>query len=108
MDEFIQKTGSDLDQNVDYSQIDLQEQVEGGEELARIDEIFQPLNIPKKEIPESEYEIPEDPLMKADIQDGPALGGSLPMDEEPDMENGNIPPSPNSGNLPNLEDQKES
>ncbi len=82
MDEFIQKTGSDLDRNIDYSCVEVDETDQCGDNFDRIDEIFQPLNIPKEEIPGGDYELPEDPLLHS----GPALMGSLPIETVPEPE----------------------
>jgi hypothetical protein len=83
MKDFLQETGSDLDANVDYSSIDLHEGDEG-KDLSKIDEIFQPLNIPKDTSTEIEEEIPEDPLLREDknTTQGPQLGESLDLPSE--------------------------
>ncbi len=96
MDEFIQKTGSDLDRNIDYSSVEVDETDQSDENFDRIDEIFQPLNIPKEDIPEGDYELPEDPLLHS----GPALMGSLPIDTIPEPEEKNDQQSQPEVDLP--------
>lgn len=108
MDEFIQETGAGLDQGVDYSQLELEDQSAGGENLEKIDEIFQPLNIPKEEMPDQEIEIPEDPLQKADVQEGPVMGESMQVEDIPSAgppQSGDVPPPPPAVNLPEKDDE---
>lgn len=82
MDDFLQETGGDLEKDVDYADINLNEEVEG-EGLEKIDEIFQPLNIPHEEMDEN-VEVPEDPLQNADLSEGPVLEGSIEDEEQAD------------------------
>jgi hypothetical protein len=108
MDEFIQETGAGLDQGIDYSQLEVEDQTAGGENLDKIDEIFQPLNIPKEQMPDQEIEIPEDPLQKADLQEGPVMGESMAVEDIPSAEppeSGDVPPPPPAVNLPEKDDE---
>ena len=91
MDDFLEETGSDLDSNVDYSSLDLTESDADGKDLSKIDEIFQPLNIPKDEIPESAFDIPDDPLSNVAISEGnpppngPFMGESIQIESVDDV-----------------------
>lgn len=96
MDDFLKETGGNLSSDVDYSELELEEEIEG-ENMEKIDEIFQPLNIPKEEV-DVEVEVPEDPLQSADVSTGPVLGEYLEtqrIDEqvvEPDLKEPPAPP----------------
>jgi hypothetical protein len=106
MDDFIKTTGSDLDGNVDYSSMEIEGDQEGGKNLEKIDEIFQPLNIPKEEIPQSDMSIPEDPLQSAGMADTTIMEGVLPIDETIHTHSENMPPVPPEVHLP-ANDQSE-
>jgi len=70
IDEFIQEAASDISSDIDYSTIEIDEGEMESKDLEKIDEIFQPLNIPKERRDEEmDSFIPEDPLQKASIQE---------------------------------------